>query len=275
MLFLVAALSDATPMLLDKLKTLADRAQTAPPDWLQRIPLFGADLDANWRRLAGSRDELSKMLGQLYEPIRTFLVNIAALAGQGLLQLVLVLFVAFFFFRDGATLLDYSRRAARGLGGEFGEQMLSLVSGTVTSVMVGIVGTAIGQALVALIGFLIAGVPGAMLLAAATFFLSMVPMGPPLVWIPVAVWLYAQGESGWALFMAIYGTVAISSVDNILKPYLIAMGTSMSIALIALGVFGGAFAFGFVGIFLGPTLLALGLALAHHWIDRPAIVQTP
>ncbi len=187
---------------------------------------------------------------------------------------MLVLFVAFFFYRDGTALLGHLRRASRSLGGDFGEQMLDLVSGTTTSVMAGIVGTAVGQALVALVGFLVVGAPAAMLLSAATFFLSMVPIGPPLVWGPVAVWLYSQGQGGWAIFMVLYGIFAISSVDNFLKPYLIAMGTSMPIILIALGVFGGAFAFGFVGIFLGPTLLALGLALTQHWTERPPRAET-
>ncbi len=274
MIFLVAALTDATPALLDNFKDMLGRAQSAPPEWLHRIPLVGEDLDTNWRRLFSNRDEWSKMLGQLYEPARDFLLRVAALAAEGLLQIVLVLFVAFFFYRDGTALLGHLRRASRSLGGDFGEQMLDLVSGTTTSVMAGIVGTAVGQALVALVGFLVVGAPAAMLLSAATFFLSMVPIGPPLVWGPVAVWLYSQGQGGWAIFMVLYGIFAISSVDNFLKPYLIAMGTSMPIILIALGVFGGAFAFGFVGIFLGPTLLALGLALTQHWTERPPRAET-
>ncbi len=273
MIFLVAALSDAVPLLLDKLKSLPTQLGAAPPEWLHRVPLFGDDLDANWRQLAGSREEATKVLSQYYEPLRVMLLKIAALAGQGLLQIVLVLFVAFFFYRDGAALAVLLHRGSRRLGGPFGEQMLELSRGTVTSVMVGIVGTAVAQASVALLGFWIAGVPAAMLLAAATFFLSMLPIGPPLIWGPAALWLYAQGESGWAIFMAVYGVFAISSVDNIVKPLLISIGTSLPIVLVALGVFGGAFAFGFVGIFLGPTLLALGLALIRHWCENPATPQ--
>ena len=120
-----------------------------------------------------------------------------------------------------------------------------------------------------LIGLLIAGVPGAMLLAAATFFLSMIPIGPPLVWGGAAFWLYDQGQTGWAIFMAVYGLAVISSVDNFVKPLLISRTASLPILLIALGVFGGVLAFGFIGIFLGPVLLALGLVLAEKWTASP------
>jgi predicted PurR-regulated permease PerM len=269
MLFLAAALRDATPAALDKLKSLLEQAQTAPPDWLARLPLFGADLDSKWRHLAANHEELGQLLGQFYEPARAAALKFASFAATGLLQIVLVLFVAFFLYRDGTALMQHLRRAARRLGGEFGEQMLGLVHGTVTSVMLGIVGTALTQAAVAFVGFWIAGVPGAMLLGALTFFLSMVPVGPPLIWGPAALWLYSQGESGWAIFLALWGVLAVSSVDNFVKPMLISMGTSLPFVLITLGVFGGALTFGFVGIFLGPTLLALGLALAEHWSERP------
>ena len=151
------------------------------------------------------------------------------------------------------------------LAGALGEQMLALARSTVMGVMVGIVGTAAAQSLVALVGFLIAGVPGALLLAAATFFPSMIPIGPPLLWGGAAFWLYDQGQTGWAIFMTIYGLAVIGSVDNFVKPLLISRTASLPILLIALGVFGGIIAFGFIGIFLGPVLLALGLVLAEKW----------
>ena len=187
-----------------------------------------------------------------------------------MLQLTGVLFVAFFFYRDGSALAGRLRVLAGKLGGEFGEHLLKLAYNTVNGVMVGIVGTAAAQALVALVGFLLAGVPGAMLLAAITFFLSMIPIGPPLVWGSAAFWLYDQGETGWAIFMVLWGLIAISSVDNFLKPMLISRTASLPILLIVLGVFGGAIAFGFVGIFLGPTLLALAVVLVESWTYSPA-----
>jgi len=264
MIFLAASLADAMPLLASKLRAFFEHASAAPPDWLRRIPLVGEQLDAHWHKLAENRDELNSLLKQFYEPTRKLLTAIVTLTGEGLLQLVLVLFIAFFFYRDGEALAARLHSGSRQLGGELGGQMLDLTRGTVMGVMAGIVGTAAAQALVALVGFLIAGVPGAMLLSAAIFFLSMIPVGP-LIWGGAAFWLYDQGQTGWAVFMVIWGVAVISSIDNFVKPLLISRTASLPILLIALGVFGGIIAFGFIGIFLGPVLLALGLVLAEKW----------
>ncbi len=267
MVFLAASLADAVPPLVAKLRVFFEQIAVAPPEWLRRIPLVGEQLDAYWHKLAESRDELQGLLKQFYEPARKLLTAIVTLTGEGLLQLVLALFIAFFFYRDGAALAERLQSGSRQLGGELGGQMLELSRNTVMGVMVGIVGTAAAQALVALIGFLIAGVPGAMLLAAAIFFLSMIPIGPPLVWGGAAFWLYDKGETGWAIFMVIWGVAVISSIDNFVKPLLISRTASLPILLIALGVFGGIIAYGFIGIFLGPVLLALGHVLASQWTE--------
>ncbi len=136
-------------------------------------------------------------------------------------------------------------------------------------VVYGLIGTALAQAIVALLGFLVAGVPGAFLLAALTFVLSLVPMGPVLIWGGAALWLYANGETGWAIFMVIYGVGVISSVDNFLKPILMSRAGNLSMLLVVLGVFGGAIAFGFIGLFVGPALLAVGWNITKTWLDAP------
>ena len=125
-------------------------------------------------------------------------------------------------------------------------------------VVYGILGTALAQGVVAGIGFLIAGVPGAALLGLLTFFLSVVPVGPPMIWIPAAIWLFVQGSTGWAIFLGLWGVFVVSMVDNVLKPMIISHGSHLPFMLVLLGVLGGVAAFGFVGIFLGPTLLAVG-----------------
>ena len=100
--------------------------------------------------------------------------------------------------------------------------------------------------------------------------MSVVPIGPPLVWGPVAIWLYAQNEIGLALFMIAWGTLAVASVDNFLKPLLIARGSSLPLSLVFLGVFGGVIAFGFLGLILGPVLLAVGVAMIKTWLSQKA-----
>jgi predicted PurR-regulated permease PerM len=265
MSYLAATIADGVAQLIALLRPWFESADHAPPDWLATLPLIGEPLDTYWRKLAASQTELTNLGKQLFDPTRKFLTSAATLIGQGLLELTLVVFIAFFFYRDGHQLATHLARLSGKIGGALGERMLLLARNTIMGVMIGIVGTAAAQSLVALIGFLIAGVPAALLLAAATFFLSMVPVGPPLIWGGAAWWLYSQGETGWAIFMIVWGAAVISSVDNFLKPILISRTSSLPILLVALGVFGGVLAFGFVGIFLGPVILALALTLVEGW----------
>jgi len=269
MSYLAATIADGVAQLIGILRPWFESPDHAPPDWLAGLPLIGEHLDTYWRKLAGNRAELTNLGKQLFEPTRNLLTAAARLIGQGLLELTFVVFIAFFFYRDGHKLGNHLAYLAEKIGGDLGTRMLGLAKSTIMGVMIGIVGTAAAQSLVALIGFLIAGVPAALLLAAATFFLSMVPIGPPLIWGGAAWWLYSQGETGWAIFMAIYGLTVISSVDNLVKPILISRSASLPILLIALGVFGGVLAFGFVGIFLGPVILALALTLVAGWSSLP------
>jgi len=269
MIGLATSLTDAVVDAVDWARGAIEASDGRPPAWLKDIPLVGADVDAYLRKLAHSQTEVRKLALQAVEPARKFALGLGSLLGQGLLQITLVLFIGFFFYRDGARIYGQLETAAGRLGGDLGQRLLELAANTVKAVMIGIVGTAAAQALVALIGFLIAGVPGALLLAAATFFLSMVPIGPPLIWGGAAFWLYQQGASGWAVFMVLWGALIVSSVDNFLKPVLISRTASLPILLIALGAFGGVLAFGFIGLFLGPTFLALGQALFREWTAMP------
>jgi predicted PurR-regulated permease PerM len=275
MIGLAASLTDAVTGLADQVRALIEASGGRPPAWLKEIPFVGAEADAYLRKLVRSQQEVQKLALQAVEPARKFALGLGAVIGQGLLQISLVLFIVFFLYRDGARISKLLETAAERLGGELGESLLELAGNTVKAVMVGIVGTAAAQALVALVGFLIAGVPGALLMSAGIFFLSMVPVGPPLIWGGAAFWLYQQDQHGWAIFMLLWGLLAISSVDNFVKPLLISRTASLPILLIALGAFGGVLAFGFIGLFLGPTFLALGQALFLAWTasKAPAIAD--
>ncbi|MCL2345350.1 MAG: AI-2E family transporter [Desulfobulbus sp.] len=244
---------------------------TTPPAWLAGLPLVGDDIDRFWQQMAGDREALNAALRQLIVPARGLVLAAAGIAANGLLQMVLVLFVAFFLFRDGEGFGQALAVAASKLGGELGAGMLVRSHDIVLSVMVGLVGTAAAQGAVAIIGFLIAGVPGAMALGFATFFVSIMPaVGPPLIWGGVAIWLYGEGQTGWTIFMVLYGVFVISGIDNFVRPILMARSAGLSTLLVALGVLGGVLVFGFIGIFLGPVLLALGQMLFTRWIDQEA-----
>ncbi|MFZ3087349.1 MAG: AI-2E family transporter [Methylotenera sp.] len=266
MAYLATNLAESAAVLIDEAQVTLKNLQPKAPEWLTNLPLVGQQLAESWQRAVVSHEELMKLLSQYAEPVRKFMLEAVQMMMGGFLQLLLVAFIAFFFYRDGRRLARGVVLMVRRLGGELGEEMLSLSCNTVKGVMLGIFGTALAQSTVALFGFWLAGAPMPLLLALATFFLSVIPVGPPLVWGGAALWLYNHGDHGWAIFLALYGLLAISTVDNVIKPILISHSSHLPLLLVVLGVLGGAVAFGFIGIFLGPTLLAVGLTLISHWV---------
>ena len=246
------------------------------PQWVAELPLIGQGIADYWHKLMVSREEMNELLRQFIAPTRKMALAAVSMFGQGLFQLALVIFFAFFILRDADTYATALRTASRKLAGDLGDRMFRLVNGTVTGVMAGIVGTAAAQALMAMIGFLIAGVPGIIILSVATFFFSMVPVvGATVIWGGVAAWLYETGQPGWALFMTLWGMFGISSVDNFLKPFLISRTSSLPLLLIVVGIFGGVLVFGFIGLFLGPMLLALGQVLIREWLALTEYEEHP
>jgi predicted PurR-regulated permease PerM len=268
---LAFSLADDLGALVEDARHLLESGPPAPPDWLRQLPLVGEVLDGYWHRLAASRDEMVALLRSLFEPAKAIVLGVGKAFGATLVQLALAAFVAFFFYRDGEALVQGTRHVLRQLAGQaLGDELLATTASTVTGVVNGIFGTALAQAAVAIVGFLLAGVPAALALGALTFLLSMVPVGPPLVWGGAAAWLLLHGQLGWSVFMVLYGLFAISSIDNVVKPYLISRSSSLPLWLVVLGVFGGIVAYGFIGVFIGPPMLAVGLTLVQLWAAQRA-----
>jgi predicted PurR-regulated permease PerM len=264
-----ASLADNVGNLSRLLHGLLENTSPEAPAWLAGLPLVGDSAAELWRTATTDASSLIQQArGMLPQASKWALAQGLAL-GQGVALLLLSVFVAFFVYRDGITLAERLSAGVSRLAGTRGEALLKLAGGTVKGVVYGILGTALAQGILAGIGFVIAGVPGALLLGLLTFFLSIVPMGPPLLWIPASVWLYYQGHTGMAIFLALWGTLVISSVDNFLKPYLISQGAAMPFILVLFGVLGGLAAFGFLGVFLGPTLLAVAYSLLREWTLKP------
>ena len=235
------------------------------PSWLAGLPLVGERLAGYWSSL----DEQGAALMAATKPylgmVGNWLLARSAQLGAGMLELTLSIVFVFFFYRDGPRLAAFVHGLLERLIGERAAYYQHLVAGTVQRVVNGVIGTAAAQALLALIGFLIADIPGALVLGLGTFLLSLIPMGPPLIWVPVTAWLAWKGEYGMAIFLGIWGTFVISGVDNVLKPYLISRGGDLPLVIVLLGVFGGLIAFGFIGLFIGPTLLAVAYSLLLDW----------
>jgi predicted PurR-regulated permease PerM len=264
-------LADNVQELTAATKRMVEAGPPAPPAWLAKLPAVGSRATKYWQDLAADSARLWEETKKWIEPISAGLLKLGLVLGAGLMQMTLSIFIAFFLFRDGESLARRLESFVNRIGSEAGLHLLEAAGKTVRGVVYGILGTALVQALMAGVGFLIAGVPGALVLALLTFFLSIVPMGPPLIWLPAAFWLFYQGSIGWGIFMLVWG-VGVSSIDNVVKPWLISQGSKMPFLLIFFGVLGGALAFGFIGVFLGPTLLAVCYRLIEEWNPKPSAI---
>lgn len=239
----------------------------APPEWLAKVPWLGVEMTATWKEYAADSKQLLVASEQFIDPLTSWLLTIGKALGRGVLELALSMFLAFFFFRDGAKLGERALAIARRLAGDRGDRLLrDVAGGTIRGVVYGILGTAMAQGLLAWVGFTIAGVPAAVLLGLMTFLISVIPMGPPLIWIPAAIWVFQNGSVGMGIFMLLWGALGISSIDNFIRPLIISQGNKMPFVLIFMGVLGGGLAFGLIGIFLGPTLLAVSFRLGEEWL---------
>jgi predicted PurR-regulated permease PerM len=234
--------------------------QEAPPPMVDEVEEKAGEADA-----AQNPPHIVVLLGKFLAWAKSWLIAVGVAVGQGVTQILLSAFLAFFLLRDAPMLSERLVVSMDRLAGGRGRHLIKVAGGTVRGVIYGILGTAIAQALVAGLGFWIAGLPGAVLLSVLTFFLAVIPFGPPMIWLPAAMWLFAQDKPGMAVFMLVWGGLGISSVDNFLRPYLISQGSKMPFVLIFCGVIGGALSFGLVGVFLGPTLLAVAFRLIEEW----------
>ena len=233
--------------------------------WPHYVPIFGGAIENYLQQFVHDKARLKVELQTLVAPLQGFALASGRAALQGVIDMALSVFLTFFFFLHGSSLSSTLSVFAKRLSGERGESLITVAAETVHGVIYGVLGTAMAQGVLAAIGFAIAGIPSSILLGLITFFLSVVPVGPPLVWGGAAFWLFQQNETGWAIFVLAWGFFLVSTVDNIIKPFIISRGSNLPFVVVFLGVLGGVIAFGVIGAFLGPVLLAVTYHLILEW----------
>jgi predicted PurR-regulated permease PerM len=261
----VATLADSANDMVTAATHTLEAGLPLPPRWISELPIFGKGLAAYWQSLAHNSPTYMNALKSLIRPAADFALAAGTRIGAGMLGLGLSIFITYFFYRHGQVIAAFGRQTAERFAGPRARRLLGVAGTTVKGVVYGLIGTALAQAGLAAIGFSIAGVAHIPLLSFLTFVLSFAPIGPPLVWGAVALWFFTQNAIGWGVFIVLWGFLLISSIDNILKPYLIGKTSDLPILLSFFGLFGGVLAFGLIGIFLGPTLLAVGYSLIVEW----------
>ncbi|MCR0985507.1 AI-2E family transporter [Roseomonas populi] len=237
-------------------------------DWIGRLPMVGPFLK---ERL----DAVDLGVGNLLSVLRPYLGNVAQTAFglvlsivSGVAELLIAILLSFFFFRDGPRMAQALDRMAERVAGGRGRRLVALTGAVTQGVIYGLLGTAVVQGAMTAFGLWLSGVPQPALLGVLAGLISILPIGAPVVWIPATIWLLASGSTGWGIFMGLYGAFGISSVDNFIRPWLISRGADLPLLLTLLGALGGAVAFGLLGLFLGPVLLAIVFTIIKDWTQE-------
>ncbi len=258
------------------MELVEQRELPQPPSWITDLPYGGEWITQKWQEISVDNSSFFSLLKRVAPYAYNILMGIASYSGQALFYVVLSIFIVFFIYRDGEKFFGTLQLAVAKVAGEKSKRLLTVAGATLRSVVYGIIGTALAQGVLAGIGAAILAVPNPVLLGLLTFILSPIPMGPVLIWGGAAIWLFMSATTWMGVAMLLWGALVVSSVDNFLKPYLISRGSKMPLALVLLGVMGGAMAFGVLGIFLGPALLAVSATVFNEWnaeVNSSKIIQ--
>ncbi|CAL1239550.1 AI-2E family transporter [Candidatus Methylocalor cossyra] len=239
------------------------------PGWVERIPFFGREL----RVVFDQFEDLQGLVRKYLMPWATGFSGrfLSMLEGAGFIvaKLFFTLFLMFFFYRDGSLLVSEVRRGlARGLGRRGGDY-LATAEITIRAVVYGVVLTALVQGLVAGLGYWGAGLKAPVLLGLFTMFAALIPFGTVVVWTSAGLWLLFHGQQWAGIGLLLWGALVVSWIDNVVRPLVISRTTQIPFVLVMLGVLGGLGSFGFIGLFVGPVILAIGLAVWREWLKQP------
>ena len=254
-------------------KGIASEGLPPPPSWVEKIPLAGKEIAQEWTRLAASsKEELTAAVTPYVGGVVEWIVGRAGGFGRVILHLLLTLVITVILYATGETAGNGVRRFARRLAGDRGDEAVVLASQAIRAVALGVVGTAIVQSAASGIGLAVCGIPYAMLLTAVIFMSCIAQLGPMLVLLPAAGWLYWTGEPVRGTVLLVV-TAVVGVLDNVIRPVLIKRGADLPLLLIFAGVIGGLVGFGIIGLFVGPVVLAVTYRLLGAWIaetDPPA-----
>jgi predicted PurR-regulated permease PerM len=240
----------------------------APPNWLKNVPIVGARADGAWRDIAAAGpEELARLLTPYFSKGVTWLAAEAGGIGKVALQGLLIVLLSSILFAQGESAARLVHDFANRLAGERGAGAVRLAGQAIRAVALGVVVTAVVQTLLAGLGLLAAGVPFAGLLSAVMLLLAVAQVGVVPVMLCAVGWLYWKDQAGVGSALLVW-TVLVGTIDNFLRPYLIKQGADLPLLLIFAGVIGGLFAFGLVGLFVGPVILAVSYTLLLAWIDE-------
>lgn len=252
-------------------KTLAERLAQGPlpiPEFIRDLPFVGNSLDDYLRRMAHSPQDVRAQLELLLRNSSDEIAQVIGGVGRNVAKFALALLTLFFFYRDGEKVFEQIRRVLQRFLGPAVDGYLAAVGGTTRAVVYGLVLTALAQGLLAGIGYWGAGITTPVLLGAVTALIALIPFGTPFVWGAAGVWLLLTGQTWQGVGLLLWGTLVVSWVDNLIRPIVISQATRIPFLIVMFGVLGGVAAFGLIGLFVGPVILAVLMAVWREWLEE-------
>ncbi len=273
--WLVFVLQQEAALVYQRLMDMFTKGKLVLPDFMLRLPGIGHYLKTKIEHLNHDPAALRSRLEDWSAYGFSAAGAVASEVSRNLAKLGMTLFTLFFFYRDGETIMQQLDTALQRLIGTRGPLYIKAAGDMTRAVVYGIVLTALAQGFLAGIGYAVAGMDSPVFLAAITTVVAMIPFGTPFAWGSVAIWLFSQGYTGAGIGMVLWGTFVVSWVDNIIRPLVISSATRIPFLLVMFGVLGGLSAFGMVGLFLGPVILAVLMAVWRQWLDAEKAEATP
>lgn len=238
------------------------------PQVLRELPGIGAYAQDMLQQLSSDPTAMRQQVMVLMEESSIEVTRLIGGAGRNVVKLFFAVLSMFFLLRDGPRLLREATAILEGILGPRIRDYLDAVGSTTQAVVYALMLGALAQGSVAGIGYAIFGIKAPILLASLTALVALVPFGAPLVWVTLSVWLLVTGHIWQGTGLLIWGVSLVSWVDNIVRPLVISSATQMPFLLVVFGVLGGVLAFGLVGLFIGPVLLAVSLAIWREWLEQ-------
>ncbi|MGZ5043145.1 MAG: HAD-IC family P-type ATPase, partial [Methylobacter sp.] len=266
--WLVAMLQDELKTAYQALLSGAGPGVFELPDFIKRIPWI-ADAAQKWLdRFAGDRAAVMAQLADWARQWSGEFAQFLGSIGHYLIRLGVVLITVFFCFRDGDEAVRQLHQGLVRFLGQYQHVYLQAAGQTIRAVVYGLVLAALGQGLLAGVGYIVAGVKAPVLFGAITALLAMVPMGATLVWLPLGVGLMLGDQPWQGAGLLMWGVLAVSTVDNVIRPLVISGAGRVPFLVVLFGVLGGLTAFGAIGLFLGPVILAVLLSVWQAWLKQ-------
>lgn len=271
----VVMIIDNSGNIAAQVKSLSALSLTAPPEWVSNLPLVGGKIAERWLEFAALSPEerTAPLLPYAQEAAQWFIAQ-AGGVGLTILYFLLTVIIATILYAKGPTVRKGILAFARRLAGQQGEAVAILAAKAVRGVVLGVVVTAFVQATIGSFGLFITGVPAAPLLTAVMLILCLAQLGPSLVLIPSTIWLYWSGHPAWGTVLLVIALIA-STIDNVIRPFMIRKGAPLPLLLIFSGVIGGLAAFGIIGLFIGPVILAVTYTLLKSWVAEDTQESSP